>query len=108
MNMDNPRWPHKCRIYRYKGATNWDDGEIEVVYEGECRKYGNTSIRTFEGNSGVMKADYALSIPGRLEGAKTGDLVDVTDRCGEIRGAILSDCLTGNLGTTAYFNLSKN
>ena len=106
--VDNPRWPHWCRIYRYEGVTNWDDGKLVVVYEGRCRKYGNTSIRTFEGNSGVMKADYALSIPGRIGGMRTGDLVDVEDRCGKVVGAILSDCHTGNLGTTAFFNLSKN
>lgn len=106
--VDNPRWPHWCKIYRFEGETNWDEGQEKVLYEGKCRKYGNTSIRTFEGNSGVQKADYALSIPGQLEGVLTGDLVDIIDRCGEIRAAILSDCHTGNMGTTVFFNLSKN
>lgn len=106
--VDNPRWPHKCKIYRLTVATNWDDGEEVSLYEGKCRKYGNTSIRTFQGNSGVVKADYALSIPGQLSGIQPGDLVDVTDLNSTTKAGLITDCHTGTLGTTVYFNLSKN
>lgn len=106
--VDNPRWPHKCKIYRLSVATNWEDGKESILYEGMCRKYGNTSIRTFQGNSGVIKADYALSIPGQLSGINPGDLVDVTDYNCIVKSALVTDCHSGNLGTTVYFNLSKN
>ncbi len=106
--VSNPRHPHHCKIYRLSDVTSWSDGEEIVLYEGVCRKYGNTSIRTFQGNSGVVKADYALSIPGQLSGIQTGDLVDVTDLNGSVKAALITDCHTGNLGTTAYFNISKN
>lgn len=106
--VDNPRWPHKCKIYRLTTATNWDDGEMVSLYDGICRKYGNTSIRTFQGNSGVVEADYALSIPGQLSGIQPGDLVDVTDLNSTSNAGLITDCHTGTLGTTVYFNLSKN
>ena len=78
-----------------------------ILYEGECRKYGNTSLRTFK-TENVVKADYALSIPGVIEGIKTGYLIDVTDRVGTFTECMVADCYPGNLGTTVYFNLAKN
>ena len=108
MAVNNPRFPHWCKIYGMKGANNFSNGEEEVLYEGECRKYGNTSIRTFTSNSGIQKADYALSIPGQIRGVVTGTLCDVEDLVGIIRKAQIADSYPTNLGTTVYFNLPKN
>ena len=79
MAVENPRWPHTCKVYRMRGVSNFSKGEQEIIYEGPCRKYGNTSIRTFTGNDGVQRADYALSIPGQIRGISTGVLIDVED-----------------------------
>ncbi len=108
MAVSNPRWPHICKIYRMEGVTNFCEGKEYVLYEGKCRKYGNTSIRTFTSNEGVQKADYALSLPGQVEGITTGTLIDVQDLTGFIKGAIATDSYPTNLGTTVFFNLPKN
>lgn len=108
MSVNNPRFPHFCKIYRYEGVSNFNKGDERVLYEGKCRKYGNTSIRTFRGNDGVQRADYALSLPGQICGIVTGTLIDVTDLTGEIKRAQVTDSYPTNLGTTVYFNLPKN
>lgn len=105
--INNPRFPHTCTIYRMEGETSFSDGKKAVLYEGKCRKYGNTSLRTFKADN-VIKGDYALSIPGTVSGIKAGDLINVTDHCGAFTGCMVTDCYAGNLGTTVYFNLSKN
>lgn len=107
MNTGNPRFPHRCTIYRMRGESSFSKGEREVLYEGECRKYGNSSLRTFKLEN-VVKADYALSVPGVLEGVRAGYLIDVTDRSGSSLRCMVADVYAGNLGTTVYFNLSKN
>ena len=78
-----------------------------MLYEGACRKYGNSSLRTFKTDN-VVKADYALSVPGTVEGIQAGDLIDVTDKSGTYERCMVTECYAGNLGTTVYFNLSKN
>lgn len=107
-NVKNPRHPHTCRIYRRVGETSFEDGVEEVLYEGACRKYGNTSLRSFTGGDRVKYADYALSLPGQVRGVGTGTFVDVTDLVGTVTGAVVTDSYPTNLGTTVYFNLPKN
>lgn len=107
MAVNNPRHPHVCRIYRKEGATNFSKGTEVVLYEGACRKEGSTNLRTFKTNN-VLKCDYALSLPGIIEGIMSGDLIDVTDRQGEYKGCMVTDAYAGNLGTTVYFNHPKN
>lgn len=80
--MTNPRFPHRCRIYRLQGATSFNpEGEPEVVYEGECRKSSSDNIRTFNTgqlNTGkVDTTDYRVSMPGIVKGIRKGDLIDV-------------------------------
>lgn len=106
MPVSNPRHPHTCRIYRREGATNFSKGEVKVLYEGACRKEGSTNLRTFKTNN-VLKSDYLLSLPGIIEGIHSGDLIDVTDRQGEIKGCMVTDAYAGNLGTNVYFNHPK-
>lgn len=90
--MSNPRFPHKCRIYRRQGATSFNpngDG-IKVVYAGVCRKSSSSNIRTFNTGSNttgkVDTADYRVSMPGIVKEIKKGDLIDVTDLIGTEEG----------------------
>lgn len=107
MKVSNPRFPHTCTIYRMIDETSFDEGEKQILYEGVCRKYSGTSLRTFK-TENVIKSDYALSLPGIIEGIMAGDLIDVTDRQGTFIQCVVSDSYAGNLGTTVYFNLAKN
>lgn len=107
MKPNNPRYPHLCTIYRMEGESSFSDGKKVPLYEGVCRKYSSTSLRTFKTDN-VIKGDYALSIPGTVGGIKAGDIVDVTDTCGDFSGCMVTDCYAGNLGTTVCFNIAKN
>ena len=81
----NPRFPHRCRVYRRVGVTplNPQGTATELLYTGPCRKSSSTNIRTFNtGTTATGKvdiADYRISIPGIIPGICKGDLVDVTD-----------------------------
>lgn len=108
MAVNNPRWPHTCRIYYKEASTNFKEGEDVIVYEGECRKYDNSSIRSFYGKDNVVKADYALSVPGQVKGVTTGMHADVEDFVGFSKGLFVVDSYPTNLGTTIYVNQSKN
>ena len=103
----NPRFPHTCKIYREEGASNFSSGVDKTIYEGECRMEGNTSVRTFKVQN-VVKADYRLQIPGQVLGVKAGDLLDVTDRQGTFYRCAIADAFAGNLGTSVYFNITRN
>lgn len=97
--MYNPRFPHTCKVYRMTDPTPFSQGTEEVVYEGECRKYTNTSDRRL---SEVVISKYGLSIPGTLP-IKVGDLLTVTDVTGTFDGSVV-EVSAGNLGTTVFFN----
>ena len=105
--VNNPRFPHKCKIYTIIGGDAWSDGEEKILYQGKCNKYGSGTIRTFV-NSGVIKGDYAIDVPGLVEGACAGCLVDVTDYSGSYKGLTLTDAYPTEMGTTLYFNMPKN
>ena len=90
-----------------EGETSFEDGVETVLYEGVCRKYGNSSLRTFKTDD-VVKGDFALSVPGTVEGILAGDLIDVTDKSGTWERCMVTECYAGNLGTTVYFNMAKN
>ena len=107
MKTENPRHPHSCKIYRVEGETSFDKGVEVVLYEGVCRKYGNSSLRTFKTDN-VVKGDFALSVPGTVGGILAGDLIDVTDKSGTWKRLMVTECYAGNLGTTVYFNMAKN
>ena len=87
----NPRFPHKCCIYRLRGASSFNpDGEKVVLYEGECRKSSSSNIRSFNTGSNttgkVDVADYRVSMPGIIRGIQKGDFIDVADLIGTERG----------------------
>lgn len=107
MKVNNPRFPHTCKVYRISGETSFDEGNETVLYVGRCHKYGSTSLRTFT-KSNVIKSDYAIDIPGLEKGIIAGDLVDVTDYGGSFESCVVTDCYPTEMGTTLYFNLAKN
>jgi hypothetical protein len=107
MKVNNPRFPHTCKVYRISGETSFDEGNETVLYVGRCHKYGSTSLRTFT-KSNVIKSDYAIDIPGLAKGIIAGDLVDVTDYGGSFESCVVTDCYPTEMGTTLYFNLAKN
>ena len=105
MKVNNPRFPHSCKIYHISGESPFEgDPEENILYEGECSKYGNTSIRTFYKNN-VVKGEYAVDVPGLVRGVLPGHLVDVTDYGGT---CMVTECHASEMGTTVYFNLAKN
>lgn len=107
MRTNNPRYPHTCVIYRIKGATQFSKGEKVSLYEGECRKESNTSIRNFYSNN-VPKTDYRVSMPGFVEGILPGDMIDIKDRVALWAGILITDVNISNFGTEIFFNISKN
>lgn len=107
MAVKNPRYPHTCIIYRFEAATQFSEGEKVVLYEGECRKEGNTSIRNFYSDN-VPKSDYRVSIPGFQEGILPGDTIDVQDRVKMWANNLIADVHISNFGTEVFFNIPKN
>lgn len=108
----NPRFPHKCIIYREEAESSFDSEPTRTYLYGtdgawgECRKESSTSLRHFETNH-VQRADYRLGIPHKVVGILAGDLVDVTDLQGTFERCVISEARAGNLGTSVYFNLAK-
>lgn len=100
----NPRFPHSCRIYRVEGESAFSDGKETVLYEGECRKYGEASRSAEDVANGLFR----MSIPGTVGGIIAGDMLDVTDRGATYNRCLIVDYYAGNLGTTIYFNLAMN
>lgn len=105
--VSNPRFPHTCKVYRMEGETSFNEGRETVLYEGKCNKYGSSNLRTFKTDN-VVKGDYAVDIPGLVKGIRPGDLVDVSDYTGEAKRILVTDAYPTEMGTTVYFNLSKN
>lgn len=106
MKVNNPRFPHTCKVYRISGETSFDEGSETVLYEGECNKYSSSSLRTFMKDN-VIKVDYAVDIPGLVKGVVTGDIVDFADFGAPFKGCIITDCYPTTMGTTLYFNQAK-
>lgn len=131
--ISNPRWPHHCKLYRLVGVSAFSEGEEEVLYEGDCRKYSNNSIRSFFTNTPagkILNADYAMSIPINGEGylidekgnrrlvdgkevhydfdIHAGEELSFADRQQSRKDLYITDVYVGNLGITIYFNYHKN
>lgn len=87
--MNNPRFPHFCRIVRITGATSFSDGTEELIYEGPCRRESSDNIRTFRTGSTtfgqVNYGDHRVSMPG-MQGIRRGDVATVHVGAEEDRG----------------------
>lgn len=73
MRVDNPRFPHKCRILRKTATgplddesdfTPWgadiEDGNITIIYEGLCRTFDK---HTTSDSGDVITSFRGLSLP---------------------------------------------
>lgn len=108
----NKRFPHRCKVYRMTEENAFSDGEEEVIYEGECRNYNNTSLRTFyeKTQAGrVIRADYGVNIPISETPfmARSGDLLDIELPNEIIKGLIISDLYIGTMGINIYYERPK-
>ncbi|MCQ2231421.1 MAG: hypothetical protein MJZ30_06185 [Paludibacteraceae bacterium] len=87
-----------------------DAGEITVLYEGSCVKYGSQQMRRFALN-GVIKADHCVDIPELVNGIHPGMRIDVRDAQGEWHDIEIvvayADSVWG-MGTTVFFNIAFN
>lgn len=36
MKVNNPRFPHTCKVYRISGETSFDEGNETVLYVGNA------------------------------------------------------------------------
>lgn len=109
--VDNPRFPHWCKIYRIVGEDAWNEGTEEIIYEGKCRKWNNDSLRNFykKTNAGrVADVDYCVSVPPTINAIRAGYLIDVIDKVDEIKRIPILDVYMGNMGSNLYINKPKN
>lgn len=110
--VENKRFPHRCKVYRMTEETAFSDGEEEILYEGECRNYNNTSLRTFYESTQagrVVRADFGVSIPlsDKSFMARSGDLLDVELPNESVKGVMISDIYIGTMGINLYYERSK-
>lgn len=118
----NPRFPHRCKVYRAENANAFSDGVETIIYEGQCRKYSGYRATDPDG---VAKELFALSIPIIYKGngeyhisnhgdvseieevnptlyPNEGDMVEITTQIGDFKGRI-TQIMAGNFGTTMHF-----
>lgn len=113
--IENTRFPHWCKIYR-SGKVNpfGANAPAEVLYEGKCRIYANSSIRIFHDNTDVgrvVNGDLAISIPLTIRDNVRfcdGDGFEARDGNREYHDMVLSDGYVGTMGTTLGFSKVKN
>lgn len=116
LNTRNVRYPHTCTIVRRTDVSSFDDNAVdETIYEGECRLYSNTSIRTFtkKGEGGqVSNEDMQISLPikrGDGIAIHIGDLVTVTTENFTIEEAeVIGNPTTNIFGTFIGISHTKN
>lgn len=104
-SITNTRYPHHVRIYRTDRDYFKGDETETVLYDGKCRKEPN---RTGGYAEKVTKGDYRMSIPGTGYDIRTGDRMDIDEQRVSFMKVVVTDAYMGNLGTTVWFNLTKN
>ena len=110
--INNPRHPHRCKVYRMADEDEFSAGAGVLLYEGICRKYTTRSGRT---STVTASSQYTLSIPAIVQ-ALAGDYVEVDDEIGHFEG-IVSEVNCNNIGaesngysggTDIYWNTYKH
>lgn len=114
--IENVRYPHTCTITRKEEADPFaateDDGT--VIYEGPCRVYKNTSIRTFDksGEAGYVSTDdMQASIPVKTGDGiqiRESDLITFTDANETYTEVMIKSAYTNAFGTLVSFTKTKN
>lgn len=104
MTVNNPRFPHTCRITRAGSSDNpmSDEGEATVIYDGACRGY---EVRTISSSGEVITTNRGLSLPIDRNGwtgkqiPLEGDFV-VVDYGPYKESGLILDKATANFGGT--------
>lgn len=108
--IEHHNYPDYCKIYTFKGQTQFSEGEKVVIYEGECVKYGSSQMRKFV-NGNVIKADFCVDIPYVVSNITSGKRIDAFDAQGKFLDCEIvlgfADTVFG-LGTTVFFNVAMN
>ena len=110
--MENPRFPHKAKIFRAK--TN-DEGLPEVdengdpyspvlVFETICGYREQSKPRT---SGEVMVADFKISLPKHQMDIYPGDIIEMTDYSRTFSGKIVKS-IVFNMGANIWFNETRN
>ena len=110
--VDNPRFPHKVIIKRFKQGDPFDGtgADNDVVYSGICRSY--TTRRAFNVAIGnVLSGQRILSIPLKRDEwvnmPEEGDEVEVTIGVVTEYGIVV-DKLPNNFGTNVVWRYGRN
>lgn len=110
-NIDNPRYPHWCKITRGVNEDNFSDydSEEQLIYEGECHSFTDTTIL---GNT-VKEEKRKVSIPiNQFEWEdfipQVNDYVEV--KIGKLmtEGGIVRDVVPDNYRTMVYYTVVRN
>lgn len=110
--IDNPRFPHKCKILRYSPSKNplEDEEEGVVVYEGICRGFDKLTTSV----SGEVLSSYrGLSLPIKQNEWTSETIPQEGDRLLLDRGVYIEhgeviDRMPGNLGTHLLWKYVRN
>jgi len=104
MPVDNPRFPHCCRITRPIDEDPMvDETEDVVIYEGSCRVYDKNTVSD---KGDVLNSFRGLALPVDREGwlelgtvPREGDTVEV-DRMTHTENGRIVDVNPANFGGT--------
>ena len=109
--INNPRFPHTCRIVRYDNSDPMvDDTEGIVIYEGECRS-DNKAVTSDNGEHNVSYRTLALPLKQDEWTENTipleGDRIEL-QRFGYKEYGIVVDKRPSNLGTHILWKYARN
>ena len=109
--INNPRFPHTCRIVRYVNSDPMvDDTEGIVIYEGECRS-DNKAVTSDNGEFNVSYRTLALPLKQDEWTEDTipleGDRIEL-QRFGYKEYGIVVDKRPSNLGTHILWKYARN
>lgn len=113
--MNNPRFPHTCKITR---AVNDDPMEDEfneavlnkMVYEGECRAFNRDTVSD---NGDVVTSYRKLALPLKQDEwteenvVREGDRIEV-QKFGFVERGVVVDIYPSNLGTHLIWKYARN
>lgn len=109
--MDNPRYPHKLKIFRAKTADDLPvtDAEGNPEYDMVLSSvFGYRSRSGGRGSSGgPAKFDYKISLPPHQTDIHTNDLLVLKDYTRTYQGSVV-DAMTYNWGSNIWFDEVKN
>lgn len=111
-SVENPRFPHKIKIYRITVDDVFEDNErIDVLYEGDARNFFNT---TTDGDSKMVTnlRKSAIPVPNDFvnEAILAGDIVEAwKGKDNEIHEyGRVTDFKPANFGTEIFWKYGRN